>query len=243
MVKDLDQRNRKHTVKRDRKGKRERSKEEHLKKKLREQKKMPPVIDSLAMNKLLAIVKDLIKHNEEVKTELPGVAEMLDKGNDVDVTDIEDVFVREKLERLLELFEGYVERVEAEDGSFSFRKSSEESLKDQVVQLIMRASETAKRPEWMNSMADSLEREIGPAPPQHDDNSYGPTLGSASPVQDPQVDMEEYMEAYNREHRPKSLMEIHMEKKKASGQPKAVLYGHKNLNKRFAEGKFQTHFM
>lgn len=235
MVKDLAQRNRKHTTKRDRKGQRERSKEEHMKKKAKDLAKKPTVLDEMVQAKLVRIVKDLIGHSEEVKKELPGVAEMLDTGHEVDVTDIEDLFVREKLERLLELFEGFVERVEAEDGTFSFKKVSEEPLKDQITQLIMRATEGQKREQWMNSMTDTLASEFGPSIGPSEDSSYGPSSKKAE--KDSQAEIDEYIEAYNKEYRPKSLMEIHMANRKSTKQPSAVLYGHKHISKRFVGGR------
>jgi hypothetical protein len=208
---------------------------EHFKRKEKEQQHKP--LDSAVLSKLTRIVKELLDYNEEVRTELPALAGMLDAGHEVDITDVEDLFVREKLERVLELLEGFVARVEAEDGSFSFSKVSQEPLKDQIVDLIRRASDSRTREDWMNSMSDVLASEIGPTvgPP-----SPSPTKHASE--QESQEELEAYMEAYNREHRPKSLLEIHQETKKKTKEPR-VLYGHKHLNKRFAEGKFKTQFM
>lgn len=53
---------------------------------------------------------------------------MLDAGSAIDILDIEDLVVKEKLERIFEILHRQIERVEDNDGVFVYKRTGKRSL-------------------------------------------------------------------------------------------------------------------
>ena len=243
MGKTNNQSNKKHRHKKDKRKHKERSKEEHLKKKqlkkLKQEKEKFEAtrytLDDHEYHKLLRLIQDLISHNPNTKHELPEVFRMVDNGNEVDIIDIEDVFVRDKLERMFEMLGKQIEKKEDEDGRYLYVRSGTKSLETQMREYIERATEDIQRPEWMRSMSDTLSQTLGPLPKENEKSEES---------DEEQERLARYMEDYNQQNRPVSLMEMHMNKKgpSAKGGSEQYLYGHKTIDKRFSGGKFYSSF-
>lgn len=172
MGKDNKQVNKKHRHKREVKEKKKRSKEEHLKRKNKDQEKKKADefeatrydLDDFAYKKLQKILENLIKHNEETKEAVPHLFNMLDKGNEVDLTNIEDGFVRENLEKIMDIFDKQIQKTEDNDGRFVYVKSGKQSLETQIKKHIGTMSNEAKREDWMTGMSDKLLNQYTPTP-------------------------------------------------------------------------------
>ena len=153
---------------------------------------------------------------------------MLDDGMEVDIVDIESGFVRERLEVMFNAMEGMIERREDEGGRFVYARVCAKPLKEKVEGYIKEAKE-APREAWMTGLAAELEQQLGPSPSPAD------SLPAAS---NPAT--QAYMDEYNRIHRPKSLLDLHRERKGKAEDKQAERYlsGVGNLQKRFGKGSF-----
>lgn len=229
--------NKQHRPKRDTQGHKERSKQEH---KLRKERKAQAAqalseeqsryhLSSASKSKLLKALRDLLAHSSSASSEIPSVFQMLDDGLEVDIVDVEDGFVREKLEVVFTAMEGMIERREDDGGKFVYAKICARPVREQVEKYMKEAQE-APREAWMTGLAAQLEQQLGPSP-------------CPNPTSIPQASnpvAEAYMEEYNRINRPKSLLELHKERKGNTGnsQAEGYLYGVNTLQKRFSKGAF-----
>jgi len=222
MGKDSQQKNKKHRKKKDRKGKRERSIEEHMKRKQKklEKKKKEEYeetrysFDPHSLDKLFRTIKEMLEYSTETHEALPQVFSMLDSGYEVDLTDIQDGFVREKLEKVLDVFSKQVDKQENEEGHYVYTKAGNKNLENQITEFLAKSGN--KREEWMQGMSCFLEGKLTQQPKQSE-------------------------EPEEVQPRAKSLMELHLEKKppkkRGNQKPETYMYGHKTLQKRFKQGK------
>ena len=81
------------------------------------------------------IIKKLLKYNEETKTDIPGLFEMLDEECEIDISELEDEYIKHKLYKLLKLL-----RVNNNTkNKMVFKKNLgkiEYSLKEKIVNII-----------------------------------------------------------------------------------------------------------
>ena len=235
--------NKPHRKAKDSKGHKERSKKEHLLRKERKAEKQRAAdvertrytLDPRSREKLLGALRALVAENPATVTELPSVFQMLDDGLEVDIVDIESPFVREKLEVVLSCMSTMIDRAENSEGRFVYRKSCSASVREQIENYLKLAQESP-REEWMTGMIAHLQGQFAP-------QSTGPSPGPT-----PNPDLEAYMEEYNRQNRPKSLLAMHKEKLAAKGGHRedhsgAYIYGEKTLDKKFGKGSFHSSFM
>jgi len=228
--------NKQHRPKRDTQGHKERSKQEH---KLRKERKAKAAqvtaeeqsryhLSPASKSKLLKALQALLAHSSSASSEIPSVFQMLDDGLEVDIVDVEDGFVREKLEVVFTAMEGMIERREDDAGKFVYAKVCARAVKEQVERYLKEAKE-APREAWMTGIAEELEQQLGPSPNPNPISPQGSNRAA-----------EAYMEEYNRINRPKSLMELHKEGKGSAGnsQAEGYLYGVNTLQKRFSKGAF-----
>ncbi|CAG9329215.1 unnamed protein product [Blepharisma stoltei] len=242
MGKSNNQINKQHRKSKEKKEKKKRSKEEHFKRKHKEEEKKKAEkfeaerydLDDFAYKKLLKNISELLTYSQETKEAIPQLFSMLDSGHEVDLTDIEDGFVREHLEKIMEIFEKQVTKTEDEDGRFVYVRSGKKSLENQIKLYIENSSSDSKREQWMTSMSSSLETAY---------NLPVPKAKKPEPEEN-QEEIRSFMHKYDHENRPKSLMELHQEKHGISQDSNTdqYLYGHKTLDKRFGKGKFYTSF-
>ena len=230
--------NRKHHHRKDRKGKEERSKKEHFsrkekdaaKQKLKEEEENRYTFDGLEHNKLVKILKQLIEYNKDVVEPISEVFDLLDSNNELDITDIEDGKIRESLEKIFLIFFKQIEKTEDHDGRFVYFKIGKKSLKEQILQYFKKAKSADNADHISDSLTNKLEQEFFIEKPKTKDK----------PLNLPNsLEIRKEIEAYNSETRPKSLMEMHLEKKNFSkNSAEKYIYGQKSLKKRFGEGKF-----
>lgn len=132
--------NKKHNRKKDKIGKRKRSKEEHFKRKLKTKAKKQLVdyentrydFDSFSQKKVKEILSSLESYSTETKEAVTYVFHMLDTNYEVNLTDVENGFVRESLQKIFSLFSKQLEKTEDRDGQVVYIKSGKKSLDDQI---------------------------------------------------------------------------------------------------------------
>lgn len=223
-------RNKPHRHKKDNHEHKERSKKEHKLRKdrkeqatlLAQQEQACYLLTPTAKSKLITALRELLSHDSAAQSDIPNVFKMLDDGLEVDIVDVESGYVRDRLEVIFAAMEGMIERREDEDGRFVYGKKCVRSVKEQIEKYLIEAKQ-APREAWMTSLSDHLETQFGPMPV-----STSPSKPS-NHTQDT-----EYMEEYNRIHRPKSLLELHQERTGSQSNPLPS----QALHKRFAKGSF-----
>lgn len=229
------EKNRKHHHRKDRKGKEERSKKEHYLRKDKDKKAEKDkkieieryFIDPGQHQKLLKILRDLIAYNQDTRQEIPEVFLMLDSGNEIDITDIEDGAVREALEKIFSIFSKQIEKGEDFDGRDVYSRSGNKSLKEQIENYFEKAKSAPNADHISELLSPSMQKEM---------DLPGPQV-ITQPLNEAKI--REEIHKLDQANRPKSLMEMHLEKNKpTSGAPEKYIYGHKALQKRFAPGKF-----
>jgi hypothetical protein len=232
--------NKKHHCTKDRKHKKERSKKEHLKRKEKEKKIQEDqeeeqnryVFDSHSHKKLIKILRDLINYNPETVEAVCEVFNMLDSPLEVDITDIEDGVIRESLEKIIEIFSKQVEKTEDADGRFVYNKVGKKNLKDQIQAFFSKAKSTEIADNISDISVPKLPSELYIT--QDTNNKDMPDKTTENAIRNLSAE-------YEKEFRPKSLMEMHLEKNKnlkSKAGPEQYIYGRKSLQKRFAQGKY-----
>ena len=233
--------NKKHHHRKDRKGKEERSKKEHYLRKDKESKKQKILdfeatrytIDAGQCHKLLKILRDLSEYNPDTRTEIPEAFNMLDSGNEIDITDIEDGFIRESLEKIFTIFCKQIEKSEDSEGRFVYSKSGNHNLKEQIENYFEKSKSAPNADHVSELLNPRLGAEFGASPKP---------IKKETPIHIvDDTEIRRTIQKHDEETRSKSLMEMHLEKNKpahATGAPEKYIFGHKSMSKRFAPGKF-----
>lgn len=231
--------NKPHHKKKDRKHKRERSKKEHYlrKNKEEEQKKSKEteetryILDESSHNKLIKVLRDLLHYNQETLQAVPQVFEMLDKDQEVEITDIEDGVLRESLEKIFLILEKQIVKLEDSDGRFSYSKCGKKSLKEQILIFFEKAKSAPNLDHFSDLLKVRLDSEMKLV--------EKPKEKAITVSKKDEQTIRAEIGKFEEEFRPKSLMQIHQEKvKNNKGGIGKAMFGNKPLSKRFDQGKF-----
>jgi hypothetical protein len=235
-----EKKNKQHHKRKDRKHKKERSKKEHYLRKDREQDEQERKeteenryrLTDKELQKLIKILRELFSYKNETQEAVLEVFELLDSNQELDITDIEDGQIRESLERIFMILEKQISKTEDNDGRFQFSKSGNRSLKEQIENYIAKAKSAPNLDHISDLLSSKLEKEMTV-------REITAKNIHVSDLDDKRI-RTEIME-YEEQHRTKSLMEMHLEKrkdKKNIGNAGKYLFGEKTLQKRFGQGKF-----
>ncbi|OMJ73671.1 hypothetical protein SteCoe_27577 [Stentor coeruleus] len=242
MGKNSDKDKKMHHKKKDRKHKRERSKKEHLLRKSREQEQEKSlqeeqskyIIDDSSYRKLIKILRDLLSYNPETEEAILEVFSLLDSSQELEITDIEDGFIRESLEKIFTIFTKQLNITEDNDGRYVYTKNSGKSLKEQISSYVQKAKTAPNVDHVSELLTGCLEKDMEiKVKPQ------AKPLPTVTAAQDKTIRQE--ISAHDSEFRQKTLMEIHMEKHKShlkNQDYSKYIYTGKTLDKRFGQGKF-----
>eukprot|EP00826_Nyctotherus_ovalis_P008625 TRINITY_DN1223_c0_g2_i1.p1 TRINITY_DN1223_c0_g2~~TRINITY_DN1223_c0_g2_i1.p1 ORF type:complete len:261 (+),score=69.32 TRINITY_DN1223_c0_g2_i1:100-882(+) len=178
-----------------------------------------------------AIVKKLIKHDASSETELPELFDTLDNGGDVDISELEDEYVKHKLYKLFKLFE-----VPHRTAKYVFKleKKSSHSLKSRIESIIKRYmkkyhdkadnGKDRREPSKKFKEQASEEAEQNAASAEVNEGFVGPlTPSELNELRNKQKKI--LLEQYNSIFRPRSLLEEHQAKMKGKRQEHTMKKG------------------
>ena len=180
------------------------------------------------------IVKKLIKRDASSKEGLMELFDTLDKGDEVDISGIEDEYLKQKLYKLLKL-SGVPHNTEKY--IFKLQKSLSYSLKNKIEEMIKRCKKSRhKKSEDDNKPIKKFKEEHAEVKEEEkkeiesaEDNFIGPMLPSElEALRNKQKRL--LLEQYNSIFRPKSLLEEHQEKMKKGKKPETIVSKSNKLN-------------
>ena len=133
----------------ERRAHRERSKEEHL---LRKQQKREKVerkefeakrynLDTFLQQKLFKILRELCETTMTGRGDIVEIFQLLDQAYEIDIVDIEDGVMRERLERIFEILDGQIQKQEKNDGGFVYVKYGNKPLEPQLLKFLEKSKQ------------------------------------------------------------------------------------------------------
>ena len=163
-----DKGNKQHHKRKDRKHKRERSTKEHLLRKSKElteqelinQESIRYTLTEKELQKLMKTLRDLFSYSSEAQDAILEVFNLLDSGQELDITDIEDGTIRESLEKLFMILQKQISPIEDKDGRIQYSKSGNKSLKEQLQNYISKAKSAPNIDHISSLLTNKLETEL-----------------------------------------------------------------------------------